>query len=172
MLEQKPKVTHPSWTSWGLVELCAFSLAKLRVKLGIAAGSQSVSTIRPRTSSVHLYTRLRVYFWYLTVWLQFLLHWLRDLRYLGPLILKIIAQSSSKIAKEAQSRKSLNLRTSTLNPGPSAGLLLLTPHLGPGRLQGCLSLSLRLCPGPFWGEAGTDIHPPRHDEAELKEATW
>lgn len=133
MLEQKPKVTHPSWTSWGLIELRAFSLAKLRVKLGIAAGSQSVSTIRQRTSSVHLYTRLRVYFRYLTVWLQFFLHWLHDLRYLGPLILKIIAQSSSKIAKEAQSRKRLNLCTSTLNPGPSAALLLLTPHLGSGR---------------------------------------
>lgn len=133
MLEQKPKVTHPSWTSWGLVELGAFSLAKLRVKLVIAAGSQRVSTIRPRTSSVHIYTRLRVYFWYLTVWLQFLIHWLHDLRYLGSLILKINAQTSSKIAKEAQSRKSLNLCTSTLNPGPSAALLPVTPHLGPGR---------------------------------------
>lgn len=87
MLEQKPKVTHPSWTSWGLIELRAFSLAKLRVKLGIAAGSQSVSTIRQRTSSVHLYTRLRVYFRYLTVWLQFfftLITWLKISRSLNP----------------------------------------------------------------------------------------
>ena len=110
-----------------------FSLAKLRLKLRIEAGSQRVRTIRPTTSSAHLYTRLRVYFWYLTVWLQFLIHWLLDLRYLGPLILKIKAQTSSKMAKEIQSRRSLNLCTSTLNPGPSAALLLLTPHLGPAR---------------------------------------